>query len=206
MTRNLQFPPSAFTKQDLSDDADFYRPARLVTHLDRVAIAALTSYCQTVIPTDASVLDLMSSWVSHLPSDLVTREVIGHGMNAAELAANPRLDRWFVQNLNRDPILPLLDQSLDAALCCVSVQYLQQPIPVFVELRRTLRAGAPLIVSFSNRCFPTKAIAIWRALDGSGQASLVRTYLEGAGFSVVEATVLADGRRGDPLTVVSGRA
>jgi len=201
-----ELPPGAFAKQDRGDDAEFYLPPRLVTHLDEVAVASLTDYYREIITANASVLDLMSSWVSHLPDDLVTREVIGHGMNATELAANPRLDRWFVQDLNRDPALPLPDRSLDAALCCVGVQYLQQPIVLFADVRRTLRTGTPLVVSFSNRCFPTKAVAIWRALDGKGHAELVRMYLERAGFSLVGVAVLADGHRGDPLTVVTGRA
>ncbi len=112
-------------------------------------------------------------------------EVVGHGMNAAELAANPRLDRWFVQDLNRDPVLPLPDGAFDAALCCVGVQYLQRPVAVFAEVRRVLAPGAPFVVSFSNRCFPTKAVAIWRVLDTSGHAALVRLYLERAGFAHV---------------------
>jgi SAM-dependent methyltransferase len=148
----------------------------------------------------------MSSWVSHLPEDVPLSEVIGHGMNAQELAANPRLTRWFLQNLNREPVLPLEDQSCDAALCCVSVQYLQKPVEVFAEIRRILRKDAPFIVSFSNRCFPTKAVAIWRSLDMSSHAALVRLYFEHAGFSTIEARILADGTGGDPLVAVIGRA
>ncbi len=201
-----ELPPNAFAKQDTGDDGAFYAPTRLVTHIDDDAIAALTAYYATVLPADATILDLMSSWVSHLPENLPTREVIGHGMNAEELAANPRLDRWFVRDLNRAPSLPLDDASCDAALCCVGAQYLQQPVTVFSDVRRVLRAGAPFVVSFSNRCFPTKAVAVWRQLDTSGHAALIRLYLDRAGFSAVEALVLADGRRSDPLVVVSGRA
>ena len=112
----------------------------------------------------------MSSWVSHLPPEIDYGEVIGHGMNAEELAANPRLSRWFAQNLNRDPVLPLADDSLDAAMICVSIQYLQQPVAVLREVARVLRPGAPLVISFSNRCFWTKAVAVWRALDDAGHA------------------------------------
>ncbi len=151
------------------------------------------------------MLDLMSSWVSHLPPEMRFDAVIGHGMNAAELAANPRLARSFVQNLNREPSLPLEDASCDAALCCVGVQYLQSPVEVFAEVRRVLRPGAPFVVSFSNRCFPTKAVAIWRALDDDGHAALVRLYMERAGFDGVEAHVLADARRSDPLLATVGR-
>ena len=200
-----ELPATAFAKQDTGDDLDFYAPPRLVTHIDEVAVAALTRWYGEHLPRDAAILDLMSSWVSHLPSDLVTSEVIGHGMNADELRANPRLSRWFVQDLNRDPALPLADASCDAALCCVGVQYLQHPVAVFADVRRVLRPGGLVAVSFSNRCFPTKAVAIWRALDPRGQAGLVQLYLERAGFADVRADVLSDGRRGDPLIVVSGR-
>jgi SAM-dependent methyltransferase len=87
-------------------------------------------------------------------------EVIGHGMNDAELAANPRIGRRFVQDLNRNPRLLLGDSSIDAALMCVSIQYLQQPVAVLHEVARILKPGQPLVISFSNRCFPTKAVAI----------------------------------------------
>ena len=199
-------PSAAFAKQDSTDDALFYAPPRLVTHIDDAAIAALTAFYRRTLHRDGVILDIMSSWISHLPADLPTREVIGHGMNAAELAANPRLDRWFVQNLNLSPMLPLGDASLDACLCCVSVQYLQRPIEVFVEVRRVLRAGAPFVVSFSNRCFPTKAVRIWRALDPGGQAALVQAYMTRASFASSAVDILRDGRDGDPLIAVTGLA
>ena len=199
-----ELPPGAFGRVDESDDLEFYAPPRLVTHIDEGATAALTAFYGATLPSDGGVFDMMSSWVSHLPADLPTVEVIGHGMNADELAANPRLDRWFIQDLNTDPILPLETASLDAALCCVGVQYLRRPVEVFSDVRRTLRPGAPLIVSFSNRCFPTKAVAIWRGLNGAGHARLVSLYLERAGFADVRVQVLADGRSSDPLTAVVG--
>ena len=201
-----ELPPDAFARVDEGDDAAFYAPPRLVTHIDDGAIAALTESYRALIAPGAAVLDLMSSWVSHLPGGLELGECVGHGMNAQELAANSRLTRWFVQDLNRETALPLADAGFDAALCCVSVQYLQQPVAVFGEVRRVLRAGAPFIVSFSNRCFPTKAVAIWRTLDMSRQAALVRLYCERAGFAAVEARLLADGRDGDPLVAVIARA
>ena len=200
------YPPGAFDRDDESDDALFYAPPRLVTHIDDAAIAALGEFYGRTLAPGGTVLDLMSSWVSHLPSDLELAGVIGHGMNERELASNPRLTRWFVQNLNADPALPLDDASLDAALCCVSVQYLQRPVDVFGEVRRTLKPGAPFIVSYSNRCFPTKAVAIWRSLDLRGHASLIGTYLGQAGFSGIEAHVLANGMHGDPLVAVTGAA
>ena len=199
-------PPAAFDKLDEADDAEFYAPARLVTHIDDGAIAALSDFYGSVLPPNGVLLDLMSSWVSHLPPDLPVAELIGHGMNAQELAANPRLTRWFIQDLNRETALPLADQSCDGALCCVSVQYLQKPVEVFGDLRRILRPGAPFIVSFSNRCFPTKAVAIWRSLDTRGHAALVHLYLDRAGFSAIEARLLADGTSSDPMVAVVGRA
>ena len=199
-------PPEAFAKRDPSDDALFYRPARLVTHIDEGAVAALGAHYAARLAPGSDVLDLMSSWVSHLPdaAALPLGHVLGHGMNAAELAANPRLDGWWVQDLNRDPRLPLPDASRDAALVCVGVQYLQRPVAVMAELARVLRPGGRAIVTVSDRCFPTKAVAAWLALDLRGRAALVRAYLEAAGLGGVGATVLADGRAGDPLVAVEG--
>ncbi len=201
-----ELPQGAFAKEDPGNDLDFYAPPRLVTHIDAGAIAALTGFYREHLPEGGRVLDLMSSWVSHLPADQRYREVVGHGMNAEELAANPQLSRWFVRDLNAEPALPLDDESLDAALCCVGAQYLQHPVQVFADVRRVLVKDGPFIVSFSNRCFPTKAVAIWRALNTDGHAALVKLYLERAGFSSVQVHVLASGRTGDPLVALTGRA
>ncbi len=187
MDRIPGLPERAFEKADASPDLEFYAQPRLVTHIDAGAIAAVTALYRDRVPAGGVVLDLMSSWISHLPPDIAYREVIGHGMNAGELAANPRLDRWFVQNLNENPSLTLADASVDATLVCVGVQYLQQPVSVFASVRRVSRPGAPVIVTFSNRCFPTKAVAIWQALDGPGHQRLVSLYLEQAGFERIEA-------------------
>jgi SAM-dependent methyltransferase len=197
-------PPGAFAKEDPDNDAEFYAEARLETHIDDAAIAALTDFYRLVLPPGGVVLDLMSSWISHLPAEVAYGQVIGHGMNAEELAANPRLGRWFIQDLNQDPVLPLNDDSLDAAMICVGVQYLQQPVAVMNELRRTLRPGAPLVVSFSNRCFPTKAVAIWLNSGPRDHARLVEIYLRTAGFA--ETHRLMDGRDSDPMTAVVGRS
>ena len=203
-----ELPSRALAKADPSPDAGFYAEPRFVTHIDDGAIAAVTGLYRELFPAGGTVLDLMSSWVSHLPDDVEYAEVIGHGMNAAELAANRRLSRWFVQDLNRDPALPLGDRSADAAAICVSIQYLQQPVAVLREVARALRPGGAVAISFSNRCFPTKAVAIWQALDGPEQCRLVGLYLERAGFPSVEARELAPPRRwgGDPLWAVVGRA
>jgi hypothetical protein len=200
-----ELPPGAFARLDDGDDAEFYAEARLVTHIDAEAIAAVTDFYRHVLPPGGVLLDLMSSWVSHLPADVAYAEVIGHGMNAAELTANPRLSRWFLRDFNQDPTLPLADASLDAAMICVSIQYLQRPAAVLAEVRRALKLGAPIVISFSNRCFPTKAVAVWRALDGRGHARLVDIYLRRAGFAETEIHRLIDDWASDPLTVVVGR-
>jgi hypothetical protein len=208
MDDRLGLPQGAFTKIDAEDDELFYEAPRLVCHIDDGAITALTEFYREALPAGGVLLDLMSSWVSHLPVEIGYAEVIGHGMNAAELAANPRLTRWFVQNLNRDSKLPLADTTVDGAMVCVSIQYLQQPVAVLREVARVLRPGAPLVISFSNRCFWTKAVAIWRALDDSGHARLVERYLRHAGFERIEAHQLAEWVEDidDPMTAVVGRA
>ena len=200
-----ELPPDAFAKQDTGDDGAFYVPPRLVTHIDAVATQALTAHYAAMLPPDGVILDLMSSWVSHLPPDLRTREVIGHGMNAVELAANPRFTRWFTQDLNRDVNLPLASASIDAATLCVSIQYLERPVEVLSEVARVLRPGGSIVIAFSNRCFPTKAVMIWRMLDAAAHASLIELYLGQAGFVGVKAAGLLDSQAGDPLTVVTGR-
>ncbi len=201
-----ELPRRAFAKADPSPDALFYREPRLVTHIDDAAIAAVTALYREIVPPGGIVLDLMSSWVSHLPPEVAYAEVIGQGMNAAELAANPRLTRRFVQDLNQDPALPLAGASVDAALICVSIQYLQQPVAVLREVARVLKPGGVAAITFSNRCFPTKAVAIWQALAGPDQCRLVALYLGRSGFERVEARPLVDGRRSDPLWAVWGYA
>jgi SAM-dependent methyltransferase len=196
-------PPAAFDKADPSPDAEFYVEPRYVTHIDDGAIAAVTQVYRQTLPPGGAVLDLMSSWVSHLPEDVTYGSVVGHGMNAEELAANPRFSRWFVQDLNLEPVLPLADDSFDGACLCVSVQYLQRPVEVFRDVVRVLRPGAPFVVSFSNRCFPTKAVAIWQAFSGPDQQRLVGAYMRAAGFTDV-AVQASTPLQGDPLWVVIG--
>jgi SAM-dependent methyltransferase len=202
-----ELPPRAFAKADAGPDAAFYAQPRFVTHIDDRAIAAVTGLYRELFPAGGVILDLMGSWVSHLPEEIRYGEVIGHGMSAAELAANPRYDRWFVRDLNREQALPLPDGSVDGVGICVSVQYLQEPVAVLREVARVLRPGAPVVATLSNRCFPTKAVAVWQALDGRGRCGLVELYLGRAGFGRVESRErLPEGGRGDPLWAVVGRA
>jgi SAM-dependent methyltransferase len=123
----------------------------------------------------------MSSWVSHLPKDARYERVVGLGMNEVELRENPQLDERVVQNLNRDPRLPFGEAEFDGVGICVSIDYLTNPVAVLREVGRVLKVSAPLVITFSNRCFPTKAVAIWLQLDDQGHVRLVERYLEEAG-------------------------
>jgi SAM-dependent methyltransferase len=201
-----EFPPGAFMKEDGAPDTWFYAEPRYVTHIDGHAIAAVMALYRELFPRGGAILDLMSSWISHLPREVVYARVVGHGMNAQELAANSQLTDSFVQDLNADPALALDTASFDAAAICVSIQYLQSPITVLRELARVLKPGAPLAITFSNRCFPTKAVAIWQAGSDEAHLQLVRHYLERAGFVAIEARVLVPKGQGfDPLFAVIGR-
>ena len=193
-------PSDPFARMDESDDAAFYAFDRKVVHLEPGAIGALRTFYAQVLPPGATVLDLMSSWRSHLPDGL--GRVVGLGMNAAEMADNPQLRDFVVHDLNREPRLPFDDATFDAVACAVSVQYLTQPLEVFADARRVLRAGGPIVVSFSNRCFPTKAVAIWRAGGDDAHRRLVRAYLERTGFTAVSDAVPPSSD--DPLFVVWG--
>lgn len=205
--QELKFLPEHFSRSDADDDAVFYAPDRMVYHLDDPARSALRTFYRNVLPENARVLDLMSSWVSHLPDKSYTA-VTGLGMNRAELDANPQLSARFVQNLNSDPKLPFEDDSFEACLIALSVQYLTQPLEVFAEIGRVLATDGVCVVSFSNRCFPTKAVAIWRALDDSGHTGLVTTYFRQSGMFTepgYDDLSPAPGRS-DPLFVVYAKA
>lgn len=174
-------------KLDESNDVLFYEHPRFVTHVDERFIEQLTELYQERLKPNSCILDLMSSWVSHLPSDMEFAHVEGHGMNAEELAKNPRLNRYFVQNLNDNQILPYEDRTFDAVLNTVSVQYLQQPEAVFAEIYRVLKPGGIAIVSFSNRMFYQKAIAAWRDSSDASHIALVKRYFGAVkGFSTPE--------------------
>ena len=169
-------PAHCFKRADQTDDALFYREPRKVVHIDDSAIAALTGFLAEYLQPGGIYLDLMSSWRSHLPSDLNSNRVTGLGMNAEEMVDNPQLDAWIVHNLNANPRLPFADQTFDAVTCTASVQYMIRPLDIFREVNRTLKPGAPFVVSFSNRCFPQKAISLWLAMTDAQHIELVKSY------------------------------
>jgi len=199
--RATPFPPGFFNRVDQQLDDEFYEPLRLVTHIDDGAIAAVGDLYQRLGLT-GDVLDLMSSWISHFRSP--PGSLILLGMNPAELAHNEMADAAIVHDLNADPSLPFDDDEFDAVTCCVSVDYLVRPVEVFADVARVLRPGGRFVVTFSNRCFPTKAISGWLANDDSGRLAIVRTYFEQSGaFDAPTSSHCNPGGPGDPLYAVS---
>lgn len=196
------FPESYFERQDVRDDAAFYRVPRKVVHVDEGAIRRVTAHIEDLMPQGGAYLDLMSSWRSHLPHTLHAHQVIGLGMNAEEMRDNPQLDDYTVQNLNTNPVLPYPDAIFDGAMCTVSVQYMTRPVDVFHEVGRVLKPGAPFLVTFSNRCFPTKAVAVWLGTSDQQHLALVAKYFEAAGnWADIHADQYIPGH-GDPLYAV----
>ncbi|SDQ48088.1 methyltransferase domain-containing protein [Quadrisphaera sp. DSM 44207] len=215
-SQHQPFPAWFFDREDPSPDPRFYGPPRLVTHIDDGAIAAVGElYAELGVdgsaPGPRRVLDLMSSWVSHLRT--APAELVVLGLNAAELAANAMATERVVQDLNADPALPLPDADVDAVLCCVSIDYLVRPVEVLAEVARVLRPGGPVVITFSDRCFPTKAVRGWLAADDAGRCAIVVEYLRRAGgFTEPEVSRRtppgrgSGGRyRGDPLYAVVAR-
>jgi SAM-dependent methyltransferase len=206
--RMPRLPVGAFRRYDETPDEEFYETPRLVTHIDDGAIAAVTQLYRELFPAGGEILDLMSSWVSHLPEEVRYRRVAGLGMNEVELKRNPRLDEYVVQNLNRNAELSFADAEFDGVGICVSIDYLTNPIAVLREAGRVLKAGSPVAITFSNRCFPTKAVAIWRQLNDKGHMRLVEHYLEEAGnFRNIRSLDRSPGRLfSDPLYAVIGES
>lgn len=194
------FPPGFFDRDDPSPGPEFYGVPRLVTHIDDRAIAAVGALYDE-LGIDGEVLDLMSSWVSHFARP--PRRLVGLGMNAAELAANPALAERVVADLNVDPTLPFPDASFDDATCCVSVDYLVDPVAVFREVARVLRPGGRFVVTFSNRCFPTKAIRGWLRTTDEQHVRIVGAFFQLAGgFGHPVAALRTPTGIGDPLFAV----
>ena len=195
------FPPGFFDRDDPAPDSEFYSFPRLVTHIDDGAIAAVGDLYDELQLT-GSVLDLMGSWVSHFHAAPERLTVLG--MNPQELAANPQAAATIVHDLNADPRLPFESESFDAAVCCVSVDYLTRPVEVFRDVGRVLRPGGPFVVTFSNRCFPTKAVRGWLATDDAGRAGIVTEYFRrtGAFAPATAALCTPPATAGDPLYAV----
>jgi SAM-dependent methyltransferase len=195
------FPPWFFDRADPTGDAAFYSWPRLVTHIDDDAIAAVGALYDE-LGLDGDLLDLMGSWVSHFRAPPARLTVLG--MNAEELAANPAASATVVHDLNTDPRLPFADAAFDAAVCCVSVDYLVHPVSVFADVARVVRPGAPFVCTFSNRCFPTKAVRGWLYATDDQRCAIVAGYFAlsgGWGEPRVERRTPL-GHRGDPLFAV----
>ncbi len=171
----------AFSRLDSADDASFYRNPRMVHHLDAQARWFVDAIYTRFASPQARVLDLMSSWVSHLDGIPDSARVFGLGMNAAELRANRRLTDFRVHDLNMSPTLPFPDASFDLAVCTVSVEYLVRPFETFSEVGRVLRSGGRFVVTFSDRWFPPKVVRIWQELHPVERMGLVLEYFRQTG-------------------------
>lgn len=241
--RHDSFPYRAvdFRRADESNDTDFYSSPRFVTHIDDNAIELLGSYYAKNLPRTGRILDLCSSWISHFPKELEEKalstkkqadsgsqeymsddaglEVIGQGMNAAELAANPVLHSTILQDLNTDPNFSDKVAPLDASTCVVSIDYLTQPVRVLSSILEHTRAGGTVHLTVSNRCFPTKVVGRWLRVSEEERLQMVGDYLWFAGWRDIEICTLNDGKsengassgimdwfsgRTDPLWVVRG--
>ncbi|WP_295883517.1 methyltransferase domain-containing protein [uncultured Thiohalocapsa sp.] len=174
------FADAPFVRMD-EDDPGFYARPRLVDHLDSAASAEIRALYGRLIPRRSRILDLMSSWQSHLPEALDPDQVVGLGMNADELAQNPMLTERMIHDLNAEPRLPFADRTFDAVVCTVSVEYLTDPLRVFRELARVLTPGGIAVMTFSNRWFPTKVTRLWEELHEFERPGLVLEYFRATG-------------------------
>jgi SAM-dependent methyltransferase len=175
------FSRRPFERSDESPDERFYRQPRFVTHLDDRAVELIGALYGRMLRPGGRVLDLMSSWVSHLPPGLKPLELTGLGLNRSELAANERLQHTVVHDLNQDSALPFESDYFDAAICTVSVEYMTRPFDVFEEISRILKPEGIFIVTFSNRWFPPKVVRIWSELHDFERMGLVLEYFQRAG-------------------------
>ena len=175
-----------FERADTSPDENFYAVPRFVNHIDEKTIGAITSFYEDHLVPESAFVDLMSSWVSHLPISIKLKEVVGLGLNSDELKANNRLDRYLVHNLNRSPEIPLASAAFDTVAIVVSVQYLVRPYEVFQSVYRLLKPGGQCIVIMSSRMFPTKAIYAFQILTRFEKIALVQDYMEKGNFSKTE--------------------
>ena len=170
------FADDPFGRLDWSDDTEFYRQPRLVNHIDSQAIEIITHFYNRFLQPGMDILDLMSSWKSHLPVNIKFNQLVGLGINPTELAGNPQLTHHFVYDLNKNPHLPFDNEQFDVVVCTVSVEYLIHPFAVFEEVARVLKPDGYFIVTFSNRWFPPKVIQIWTDIHEFERMGLVLEY------------------------------
>ncbi|MCZ6868180.1 MAG: methyltransferase domain-containing protein [Gammaproteobacteria bacterium] len=201
----FSLPRQWLSREDESEDALFYATPRLVTHIDDETIEALSGFYVERLEAGGGVLDLMSSWVSHLPAERAFSRVAGLGMNEEELMANSRLDDHVVHDLNEMPELPYGDAEFDAVLIAVSVQYLIHPVEVFRGIGRVLRPGGQVIVAMSHRLFPTKAVRAFRSLEPTERIRLVAAYCTLAGSFDPAEFFDRSPKGADPLWIVTAR-
>jgi SAM-dependent methyltransferase len=177
------------------------------SEIDNATIAAITDLYRQILPPGGAILDLMSGWVSHLPPEIPYRRVVGVGLDARELAENPFLDQWCVQDLNQNPVLPFVTGEFDGAAICVAIQHLTRPCELIREAGRLLKPGAPLIVTFSQRCVPMPAIGCWCLLDDAGHLCLIAQHFVQAGnWTDIRCLDRTPSGGGDPLYAVIGRS
>jgi SAM-dependent methyltransferase len=200
------WPAELFDREDPAPDEQFYREPRKVVHIDLYALQAVTELYRELVLPNSTILDLMSAWRSHLPTEVKYQRVVGLGMNEEEMADNPELSEFAVHNLNSGEPLPFEDSAFDAVLCAVSVQYLTRPVETFGEVARVLKPGAPFIITFSNRCFPTKAVNLWLHTDDQAHLQIVALYfLASNQFTDIVYQDRSPGPQFDPLYAVWDR-
>lgn len=181
----MSFEKKDFARTDSNDDNTFYKLPRLLYHIDEPAVSSLTQYYRKNIPKNSRILDICSSWVSHYPLEFpkTMKRIAGTGINSLELNVNDQFTKGdtVARNLNNDPTLPYADGSFDVVTCVVSIDYLIHPIEVLKEVHRVLRPGGKVIISQSNRCFPSKAIAMWLKMNDRQHLELINGYFQYAG-------------------------
>ena len=232
--RHDTFPygPKDFRRDDESPDTNFYTSPRFVTHIDDNAIELLRGYYDRALPRSGRVLDFCSSWISHFPKELETLaveskkaaasnpdedaelrvgdrestglEVIGLGINARELSANPILKSSILQDLNTTPDIPSSVAPLDASTCVVSIDYLTKPVEVLRSLINNTKSGGKVHLVVSNRCFPTKAVGRWLRVGEEEKLQMVGDYLWFAGWRNIEICTLNDGKSQTDIGASSG--
>ncbi|MEH6467338.1 MAG: hypothetical protein V7722_06870 [Porticoccus sp.] len=198
----IKLTEDAFRRVDEAPDEKFYVIPRFTSHIDPDAIEAVTEIYRQYIPENTDILDLMSSWLSHLPEETHYQRVVGLGMNAREMANNKQLTDTIVHDLNINPTLPFGNNEFGAGLICVSIDYLVKPVAVLKELGRVLQSKAPLIITYSNRYFETKATAAWLYLSDDQRTYLIKSFLTETGcFEEIE-LMNRSPEMGDPLYAV----